>query len=627
MSVFNFKKMLKPGLVVGLLAWTCASASATDLNFTPNFGLDQQAPKAAFGQNGGVVIWQDLQSTTGDFSIKGLRLDPNLVVESGVFYVSDSSSKGIQENAQVASLPEGGFAYVWQGGEDARQSIHLRIQGEDNVFVTPSISVTGIPGYHSKPNIAVGDTKLLVVWETFSANDESQHDVFGQFYHLDGQSISPAFLLSRKIAGGQNNPVAAHVGGDQFSVVWVDQASNPKTDESSPAQHSVRLVAKTITNASDALLTDNYITSSSIIAANPSISSTGQGSFDVAFSAKDLSLDDPTWEIYTVSADSQTLSSLVSLVAKSSDSEDQLAPSISSSNGVTSVTWMEKKKSTGQFDIFLSHLNGQPVEIVNTTTFAHQMYPNISSVGNGSSLILWTGFNSLAAGFDIFGKIVEPATTSKLAAPIVFSYPLSTSSIIGTIQIPINVTSSEYEVEITKNGETSILSQNSSHFEISGLAPATSVNLRVRYKSDQGVLSDWSNSIEARSWEADANFDGLPDDWQKEYFGTDLSALDKQTISAFFDYDSDGASNLSEFLSGTDPTDPDSILKVSISLAGENLSVSWNTIAGRVYVLEGSSDLKSWNRIGSPRIATSNQDALVINGLEQATYFRVIKTR
>lgn len=619
--------MLKPGLFVGLLAWTCASASATDLNFTPNFRLDQQAPKAAFGSNGGVVIWQDLQSATGQFSIKGISLDENMVVENGVFFISDSSSTGIQENASVASIASGGFAYVWQGGADARQSIYLRVQGNDNVFVTAPLAVTSSPGYHSKPSVAVGDSSILVVWETFSGTSETEHDVFGKFYTLDGQAESPVFLVSRKFAGGQNNPVVAYTGNDQFAVVWVDQTTNSIQTDSSPAKHNVRLAAKTITSAQDASKTDSYITAASTIAANPSIYSSGDGTFEVAFSSKDLTEADASWQVSHLSVDSGTLSATLNPVAASDDNQDQLAPTISGSNGITSIAWMEKDPSNGQFDIYVSHSNEGSSAIVNSTVFAHQMYPNVAGLGDGSSLVLWTGFNSLAAGFDIFGKIIKPVTVAKPAAPTVFSYPLSSSSIIGTIQIPISASASSYEVEVSSGGEVSTTSQTSPQIEVSGLAPSTLIGIRVRYQGTQGVYSDWSESIEVSSWDADNNFDGLPDDWQKAHFGDDLSVLNKQSISAFYDFDSDGASNLSEFLSGTDPTDPDSVLKVSISLVGQDLSVSWNSVPGRIYVLEGSNDLKTWSRIGSPRIATSAQDALVINSLQQATYFRVVKTR
>ncbi|CAK8725433.1 Parallel beta-helix repeat (Two copies) [Candidatus Electrothrix laxa] len=49
----------------------------------------------------------------------------------------------------------------------------------------------------------------------------------------------------------------------------------------------------------------------------------------------------------------------------------------------------------------------------------------------------------------------------------------------------------------------------------------------------------------------DTDGDGLPDDWEEQYFG-DLSH------EAFEDYDGDGYSNLEEYEAGSDPTDPSS---------------------------------------------------------------------
>ncbi|HMP75038.1 MAG TPA: hypothetical protein PKE12_01960 [Kiritimatiellia bacterium] len=68
----------------------------------------------------------------------------------------------------------------------------------------------------------------------------------------------------------------------------------------------------------------------------------------------------------------------------------------------------------------------------------------------------------------------------------------------------------------------------------------------------------------------DGDGDGIPDDWELHYFGT----LDR--AHATTDSDGDGFPDISEYLAGTDPTDPDSFLEiVDIQLRENRLAITW----------------------------------------------------
>jgi hypothetical protein len=58
---------------------------------------------------------------------------------------------------------------------------------------------------------------------------------------------------------------------------------------------------------------------------------------------------------------------------------------------------------------------------------------------------------------------------------------------------------------------------------------------------------------------ADTNGDGLSDAWQMLYF----MSPDSPDAEPALDYDLDGMSNLQEYLTSTDPTDPDSVLRIT----------------------------------------------------------------
>ena len=73
------------------------------------------------------------------------------------------------------------------------------------------------------------------------------------------------------------------------------------------------------------------------------------------------------------------------------------------------------------------------------------------------------------------------------------------------------------------------------------------------------------------------------EDWQSEHFG---SSGDPRAGAAL-DPDGDGSSNMDEFLAGTDPLDPGSVLRaVSLSRDPAAATVSWRSVPGKIYQIE-----------------------------------------
>ena len=88
------------------------------------------------------------------------------------------------------------------------------------------------------------------------------------------------------------------------------------------------------------------------------------------------------------------------------------------------------------------------------------------------------------------------------------------------------------------------------------------------------------------SAESDSDHDGLPDDWENNFFGT----LDQ---GAGDDPDGDGNSNFTEFLAGFNPTDPAENMRITnLAKSGNNLTVTWTSIPGKNYQLRYSPNLQ-----------------------------------
>jgi T5SS/PEP-CTERM-associated repeat protein len=108
-------------------------------------------------------------------------------------------------------------------------------------------------------------------------------------------------------------------------------------------------------------------------------------------------------------------------------------------------------------------------------------------------------------------------------------------------------------------------------------------SLLVEYSSTSVTLRDYHTT--------DTDGDGVEDAWASAHFGhSPLTEAEKAA-----DADNDGASTYSEFVAGTDPDNPTSVLRASIAYANGAATVSFPYAPGKNYQLEFSSDLINWS--------------------------------
>jgi len=106
----------------------------------------------------------------------------------------------------------------------------------------------------------------------------------------------------------------------------------------------------------------------------------------------------------------------------------------------------------------------------------------------------------------------------------------------------------------------------------------------------------------------DSDSDGLPDDWEQQYFGNPTA------VQPDDDPDGDGFDNLQEFLAGTDPTNAASAMRITaITPAGSDLVIDYDAVANKQYELQFTDDLSTSNWVG---IATN---AILTTGAAQFT--------
>lgn len=120
----------------------------------------------------------------------------------------------------------------------------------------------------------------------------------------------------------------------------------------------------------------------------------------------------------------------------------------------------------------------------------------------------------------------------------------------------------------------------------------------------------------------DTDNDGMADSWEQTYFNT-------LARNGNDDFDQDGFSDAAEFLAGTLPNDPNSLLRMNrhVTNTVAQTSVSWSAITGRSYRVQYKNRLTDpgWNDLAGIVIASSTNAVKVdvTSAGEPQRYYRV----
>lgn len=579
---------------------------------------DQTAPRLSLTPQGGYVVWQD-NGIDGDGSgIGAVQVNGSLSpIPTRLFRVNEQAA-GEQENPVVQTLDGGGAVFVWQGGKLGQQDIWARFLSPAGTFATGDLRVnTYVAGQQMDPALArLADGSLVVVWSSVEQDGHMQ-GVFGQRLSPAGEKLGPEFQVNQFVAYNQRTPAVTALEGGRFVVAWVSEQQR--------FENSVDVFAR-LYDASGAPVAGEFrLNATPNVCATPDLAPGWGGGFVAVWSERALSNLTNMWDVVVGKFDANGQSAPAQPRLNVYEPHNQFAPRLAALGGSRLVVWTslwQDGSREGVYGRLLSENGAAGDEfLIPTTTVSQQIQPAVASDGAGRFLVAWAGFLGGSASFEILGQrysgeqAIHPPPAPVLSALDSYSLMVSWAPLAGYTDV------AGYRVYVD-GAATPVVTTESFHV-LSDLDPASTHSVRLAYELADGRVSPLSEPVTARTWGRDRNHDGLPDDWQTTYWGPDVKVWPAPQA----DSDGDGASNLAEFLAGTDPTDPASALRISIQPTAAGLLLQWNAVAGSIYQLQVSGDLASWSDAAGPAFAPGNLASSVIAGTGSTAYYRVIRVR
>ncbi len=593
---------------------------------------DQVHANLALGHNGGYLVWQDNHTDGDGLGISAVRLNSSSTAAFDPFRVNSISTHN-QELPQVAELAGGNYLFVWQGGPPAKQGIFARVLDSNGLFLNNADVPVNTHTTTTKLSPAVAgldNGNGIVVWSSFGQDDAANpspvkrglQGVYAQLLSPSGQKIGAEFRVNDTVELSQRTPVVSGLKNGDFLVVWVTEHITGFGDRQDVS--GVNIMGRIYSGGTAAPLSGEFtVNSSTNICANPSVVSTSDGGFTVAWSENNRSDGENSWDIAARHFSSpSSVAGQTQHLLNTHTYGDQFAPRISGQGSEQLVVWTSLGQDGSREGVFGRFLSlGQMVGdefLVNSKTVSMQVLPAVSAQDEQSMLVVWSSFIGGPGSVDLRAQRYAVAIP-RPGAPIISAmspYEL----FVGWPEIA-GFEVAEYHLYIDGGNEPVITPDI--FYTLSGLNPGTTHSLRMAYKLVDGRVSPLSEPVAGKTWGGDFNFDGLPDDWQREQFGNDSSKWGGPLV----DTDGDGVNNLNEFLAGTRANDAASVLKMNISKSAQGWQLYWNSVPGLIYKVQASDNFNVWSEVGGYRFSAGLLDSAFVQPDGGMEYYRVIRIR
>lgn len=622
MASFPNGRKLAAGFVIVLAAPLAAHAlggfvpEGGEYNIAGGTPGDQVYPQLSIKPTGGYLVWQD-NITDGDgLGISARRLDGSLSGTFSNFRVNAVGSND-QERAQVSLLNDGGAIFVWQGGKQSFQHIYGRVLSANGVWTTSDIPVSTATNVFQREAVVatLAGGNAVVAWGSYNQVAGGLQDVYFQILTPAGAKSGSETRANVTTAYNQRSTAIAPLSDGRYVIVWVSEQQR--------FENSVDVYAR-IFNANGVAATGEFlINSGTNVCANPSVAPAADGGFAVAWAQASQQAAN-TWDIYArpFSGTNGGTTRLVNTYTAG----DQLGPKISSVGSDYLVVWTSMAQDGSWEGVYgqLLKSDGAPSGgefRVNNTTQSFQKYPALASDGVASFLAVWSSYVGGNNSVDLFAQryVSTDQPLNAPGAPIVTALSSNTLSVSWPPVQGFGITN----YEIYADGATTATALvTNTYWKATGLTAGSTHSYKLAYVVADGRRSPLSAATTNTTYVSLWYYDLIPQEWMMANFGTAFWAWPQPGV----DSDGDGASNLDEFLAGTNPNDVNSVLKVRLQPTPQGMFLNWNTQVGLMYQVQQATTLGAWSNLGAPRFASGAVDSMYV-GTGAVGYYRIVRLR
>lgn len=210
-----------------------ASGSPAGANFRINDDAgtgDQYGGSVAKNRYGEfIVTWSDKRSGPEDIYARLYQSDGT--PQGSSFRVNDDAGATVQVAADVAALPDGGYALVWIDARSGNYDIYYQRFGRNGapIGVNRRLNDDDASSQQRVSSIAMETGgRICVAWED---ERNGATDIYRFVGDATGQSLGPNLRLNSDGAGGAAQYYSAVAGGhDRFLAAWVDYRNGSKGD-------------------------------------------------------------------------------------------------------------------------------------------------------------------------------------------------------------------------------------------------------------------------------------------------------------------------------------------------------------------------------------------------------------
>jgi hypothetical protein len=286
------------------------------------------------------------------------------------------------------------------------------------------------------------------------------------------------------------------------------------------------------------------------------------------------------------------------------------------------VAWTSLGQDGSQQGVYSQFLNADAShngveQRVNTTVIGPQEFPAVAADGQSRFEVVWSGFNQTGTTFDLYAQNFAPSQQLVATPAPPFVKALNSHSLAVSWLPYGGATLANYELFV--DGSTTPVNLTNNMWSSLTYTPSATHTFRLAYAFIDGTQSPLSAVATGITWGYDNNYDGLPDDWQALYWGSNPANWPAPNAKL-----ASGVTVLQTFLWGASPLDPGTWLKQTVTSTSQGLFLNWNTVPGGIYQVMVSTDLKTWTPLGSPRFAAATTDSLYL-GTTSKSYYQIVR--